>query len=719
MKLSSLWLTWRRLGALVVLQVILAGCIAPPQSLSTPASSSTQKSTSASAAQSPAQLIVKTESGSLEGVSSEGVIAFKGIPYAAPPIGDLRWRAPQPVQPWTDVRKATEYGHDCMQMVNPDEPIQTTPSEDCLFVNVWQPAERAQGGKLPVMVWVHGGGYVGGGSSIPYYDGSAFARQGIVVVSFNYRLGRFGFFAHPALLAAKEGQVGNFGYMDQIAALKWVQTNIGAFGGDPQQVTLVGESAGGASVLTLLTSPVTKGLFHRVMIMSGGGRQALITRQMTGGTAERPSADQIDASFAQSVGVAGNGADALAALRALPAATIVGDLNLEKVLKAALLGTQIYPGTGMVDGVIVTEPPQAVFERGGAANVPIIIGTTAVDLPLIFPPSKLDPFAYFGADAEAARAAYKAPATLDQNSLSLLLLSIGADMTMHEPARFVAKAMAAAGNPAWLYRFTYTAETTRPQAMGQGHAGELPFLFDTLAAKYGDKVTAKDQQMAHAFNTYVGNFVKTGDPNGHDLPAWPKFDPAQFALLNFTLDNGPVFGPESRPGVALVERAADQSAAASTPEKPAAAAQETTTMTTTSNAGASNVGATSNKLIGTVWQWQKTQMSNDTSTTPDDPTRYTLTFRPDGDFQVRADCNRGRGVYKLDGNRLTLGDAMLTRMACPPGSLDAIYMKQLGQISGYLLEQGNLVLELKLDTGTMIFAPAKLSLRAGQPLLFC
>lgn len=521
--------------------------------------------------------VVEIEAGLVEGAVADEILSFKGIPYAAPPVGDQRWRAPQPVTPWTGVRAATAFGHDCMQVVKKAiEPIQTTPSEDCLFVNVWRPASLTTTTSLPVMVWVHGGGYVGGGTSIPYYDGSAFARQGMVVVSFNYRLGRFGFFAHPALLAAQEGPVGNFGYMDQIAALQWVQTNIRAFGGDPQQVTLVGESAGGASVLTLLTSPAARGLFQRVMIMSGGGREALISRPMTGGSAEQPSADQIDASFAASLGITGDGPEALSALRALSPEVVVGDLDLERVLQAALLGTQIYPGTGMVDGVIVTAPPQTVFRNSGAANVPLIIGTTAADLPLIFPPSKLDPFAYFGADAEAARAAYNVPATLDQNSLTLLLLSIGADMTMHEPARFAAKAMTATGNPVWLYRFTYTAEVTRPAAKAQSHAGELPFLFDTLAAKYGDKATDSDRQMAHAFNTYVSNFVKSGDPNGANLPAWPPFAPTQFDLLNFTLDDGPVFGPDPRPGVALVERAADKAAATAT-----AAVQETAPMTAT------------------------------------------------------------------------------------------------------------------------------------------
>jgi len=211
----------------------------------------------------------------------------------------------------------------------------------------------------------------------------------------------------------------------------------------------------------------------------------------------------------------------------------------------------------MVDGTIVTGQPGDILRSGGAANVPMIIGTTALDLPAFFPPSLTDPLSYFGADADKARAAYNAPADLDPKSLLLLLLSIGADMTMHEPARFAARQMTAHGNPAWLYRFTYTAESTRPQATGQVHAGELPFMFDQLAPRYGDAVTARDQQTAEAFNTYIANYVKTGDPNGGGLPSWPKFDPARFELMNFTLDNGPLFGPEPRPGVALVERAAD------------------------------------------------------------------------------------------------------------------------------------------------------------------
>jgi para-nitrobenzyl esterase len=503
---------------------------------------------------------IRIDTGSLEGIESEGAQSFKGIPYAAPPVGNLRWRAPQPAAAWTGVRQAKEFGSDCAQAPGEFEPLQTTPSEDCLFINVWRPDTITGSAKLPVMVWIHGGGFVGGGTSIPFYDGSAFARQGIVVVSMNYRLGRFGFFAHPALLKAKEGPVGNFGFMDQIAALQWVKRNVGAFGGDPNKVTIVGESAGGASVLTLLTSPAAKGMFHGAMIMSGGGRVALISRKMTGGILERKTADKVDAEFAESLGIKGNGPEALAELRALSPEAIYGELNLNAVLADALLGDQNYAGGPMIDGTTVVASPAEIFARGEQAKVPVIIGTTATDLPLTFPPLKIFPFTYFGKDSDKAKAAYNAPERLDRDTLVPILLSISMDMTMHEPARFVAREVTDAGNPAWLYRFTYTAESTRPESlkMGQSHAGELPFMFDTLEAKYGDAVTDADREVARAFNTYVGNFVKTGDPNGSDLPEWPKFNPAQFDLLNFTFDDGPVFGPDPRAArVELVERAAD------------------------------------------------------------------------------------------------------------------------------------------------------------------
>ena len=214
---------------------------------------------------------VKVESGMLRGVSDVGVVSYKGVPYAAPPTGNLRWKAPQPAAHWSGVRTANQFGHDCMQLPFPSDaaPLGTKPDEDCLVMNVWAPAARTSS-KLPVMVWIYGGGYVNGGSSPAVYDGSQFAKQGVVFVSFNYRLGRFGFFAHPALTAeAGSAPLGNYAFLDQIAALKWVQNNIAAFGGDPNKVTLFGESAGGGSVLTMMTSPLSRGLFQQAIIESG------------------------------------------------------------------------------------------------------------------------------------------------------------------------------------------------------------------------------------------------------------------------------------------------------------------------------------------------------------------------------------------------------------------------------------------------------------------
>ena len=207
-------------------------------------------------------------------------------------------------------------------------PPRTTLGEDCLVLNVLRPAATARGEKLPVLVWIHGGGYLTGGSSPAIYDGSVFARQGIVFVGFNYRLGRFGFFAHPALIAAKESPIGNFALMDQIETLRWVRRNIGAFGGDPERVTVMGESAGGFSVIILLSSPNARGLFHRAVVLSGGGRSFLLGgKELTGGTSAETSAAQVGTNFAKSVGISGEGPQALGALRALSAPTVLGELS--------------------------------------------------------------------------------------------------------------------------------------------------------------------------------------------------------------------------------------------------------------------------------------------------------------------------------------------------------------------------------------------------------
>ncbi len=504
---------------------------------------------------------VQTASGPVIGVVQDGVASFKGIPYTVPLLDELRWTPPQSPIPWTEPRQATDFCADCMQVTGAEK-LQTSPSEDCLCLNVWRPyGEVMIDALLPVVVWVHGGGYVEGGSSIPWFDGATFARQGIVLVSFNYRLGRFGFFAPSALIDNTEGPYANYGYLDQIAVLRWVQENITAFGGDPARVTLMGESAGGSSIIHLLTSPyVEDGLFQQAVVLSGGGRSALLDRSMEGGSITNLSAPTIDNLFAASIGVIGNSPTELDELRALPAEKMVDDLDLKKLAERALIGGPLV-GVPATDGEIVVGQPGDHFLDGTAKLMPIIIGTTAFDVPTHFPSNKLQPLEFFGPDADAAKDAYGFgdDRFLGPVELIQLNLEIGTDITMHEPAHFVASTMQDAGHDSWIYRFTYTAESTRPKDLEQVHSGELPFLFDNLAARYGDDVTENDQATATAFNTYIANFIKHGNPNSDGLPNWPAMSPSEFDVMDFTLEDGPVFGPDPRgETVALVAAAQER-----------------------------------------------------------------------------------------------------------------------------------------------------------------
>ncbi|HVV46032.1 MAG TPA: carboxylesterase family protein [Bryobacteraceae bacterium] len=482
---------------------------------------------------------VKTDSGVVQGASENGVISYKGIPFAAPPTGQNRWRAPQPVAKWKGVRQATQYGPDCAQLPFPSDaaPLGTTTSEDCLYANVWAPEHKAAA-KLPVIVWIYGGGFVNGGSSPAVYAGTHFAQDGLVFVSFNYRVGRFGFFAFPALSQEQKGQaLGNYAYMDQIAALKWVQRNIAGFGGDPGDVTIFGESAGGGSVFMLLTSPLTKGLFEKAVVESGGGRDALLgVRYLDKASpAGVPSADSVGVAFAKSVGIEGTGPEALAALRALPAEKIIGGLNM------ASMGQQtgIYGGP-IEDGVIVTQTPQQALESGNYAKVPVMIGANGADIGFPRWHTMEETWAAFGPNAEQARAMYD-----PSNSGNVMMVGwkIGADLMMIEPARYVAKTIAAAGLPSYEYRFSYVAESIRKQVPGAFHATEIPFVFDTVKEKYGAALTDADEKAAQQMHAYWVNFAKTGDPNGAGLPNWPKYSGASDALMDFT-NNGPVAGPD-------------------------------------------------------------------------------------------------------------------------------------------------------------------------------
>ncbi|WP_241773100.1 carboxylesterase family protein [Erythrobacter sp. SG61-1L] len=439
---------------------------------------------------------VAIETGSLKGTSEDGVLSWKGIPFAAPPIGDLRWRAPQPAAQWEGTRDANAYGNDCMQVPFPSDaaPLGTPPAEDCLYANVWRPSEVK--GKLPVIFWIYGGGFVNGGASPPTYSGAELAKQGVLFISANYRVGRFGTFAHPALTSANEdgGLLGNYGYMDQLTALKWVQRNIAAFGGDPDNITIVGESAGGMSVHTLLTSPMAKGLFERAVVMSGGDGGGM-------GGATLASTEEVGVNFAQKNGIAADDPQTLAKLRALSAEQVTDGLSMMALIAATGPRTFASP---FPDGKLAVNA-SAAYRSGDFAHVPVMIGATSADIG-------------------------------------------GKTGSMVAGARDLSATIAANGVPVYSYRFSYVAENPPPAPAGfppqegAGHATDIPFFFDTQAIKYEDRATARDNAMGKAISAYLVNFAKTGDPNGPGLPAWPKYDRAKDEIMDFATNGRPVPG---------------------------------------------------------------------------------------------------------------------------------------------------------------------------------
>ncbi|MCW4461996.1 carboxylesterase family protein [Sphingomonas sp. BT-65] len=465
---------------------------------------------------------VRVDSGALNGATTDGVAAFKGIPYAAPPVGERRWTRPAPVVPWTEPRDATRFGADCTQNPIPGDVSRGAPmAEDCLFLNVWTPKPAASA-KLPVMVWIHGGGFVAGSGALDVTDGAGLAKRGVVVVTFNYRLGRFGFFAHPAL-----GAGGNWGLMDQIAALHWVKRNIAAFGGDPANVTLFGESAGGQSVARLMASPVARSLFAKGIAASGGGRDrwpALAEAQAKG------------IAFAAKAGAAD-----LAALRALPAETVRGGIAILNKEEA------IYSGP-ITDGAIVSGNADAIFAAGGQARIPFIAGSNDDELgfvPAPFLPMVNGPvLKEFGAGAEAVKTAYGSEEKATRH--------IAGDAIFGEPALALARRHARSGAPAWLYRFGYVAEGKREPGRGAGHASDVAFQFGNLAAD----ATPADRAAAERIMAYWTNFARSGDPNGNGLPAWSRLDPAKPELLAIGIDRT-AMAPAATPPIAAIAAALD------------------------------------------------------------------------------------------------------------------------------------------------------------------
>lgn len=449
------------------------------------------------------------ETGTLVGEATEQAAIFRNIPYAAAPVGPRRWAAPEPAPSWAAPRAAVEAGPSCPQAMREDGAPNSggangPVSEDCLQLNVFAPlgAVKTPGAKAPVMVWIHGGGHRTGAGWV--YDGQNFARDGVVLVSINYRLGPLGYFAHPALTKAAGSRrpVGNYGLMDQIAALKWVQRNIAAFGGDPENVTVFGESAGGMSTLALLATPQAKGLFHKAIVQSGGGwfePDGLAAQEKKGLAA----AEKLGLSKAATA----------AELRAVPAEKLIAELDQD-------FGP--FP-----DGRLLPHTASQALAAGEAIDVPMIVGWNSGEDSLLGGPGGGAKFAE--RIPPIARMLYREEAAEGDETLGRAVFT---DRVFGAPARWVAR-KAADGAPAWLYHFSYVGDRYRPMTDRAHHAAEIQYVFEYWGRRTPMSVVSdEDRAMASLMHGCWVAFAKTGEPACEDQ-AWPAYDAASDALLEF------------------------------------------------------------------------------------------------------------------------------------------------------------------------------------------
>jgi para-nitrobenzyl esterase len=462
----------------------------------------------------------RTVSGLVQGADELGVRVYKGIPFAAPPVGDLRWRDPRPAAAWTGVRDARAFAPICPQSGDslPGAPREPQ-SEDCLYLNIWAP-DSAASAKLPVMVWIYGGGWTGGSPSIPNYWGDKLAKRGIILVTIAYRVGSLGFFSHPDLSAESPHHTsGNYGLLDQIAALKWVQDNIDAFGGDPRRVTIFGQSAGSMSVSILMASPLAKGLFQRAIGESGG-------------TFEPPQISPAGAGFflrgAQRDGVrsaASLGARSIAQLRAMPASKLNG-----------AMGGQHW----IVDGYVLPAEPYRIFRTGRQNGVPLLVGLNADEGRPFMNGVKTSTATF---DADLAKAFGPLPPILtalyQPKTNAQALAARGdfeRDLRFGWDMRTWARLAASTGrDPVFAYYFTRVPPypATSPYAhWGAGHWAELRYVFDHLNLEAWNW-RPQDRMLAASMADYWTNFAKTGNPNAENLPQWLPYDNRHERALEF------------------------------------------------------------------------------------------------------------------------------------------------------------------------------------------
>jgi para-nitrobenzyl esterase len=461
---------------------------------------------------------IMTEYGKVSGEGTD-VVAFKGIPYATPPTGRLRWRPPEPPTAWPDVRRATEFGPQCPQAQSSAVAANSPTSEDCLTLNIWTPA-RSTADRLPVMVWIHGGGFFGGSGSQPPYDGDALARRGVVLVTLNYRLGALGFLAHPALSReSARGVSGNYGLLDQIAALHWVHENIAAFGGDATNVTLFGGSAGAYSTCVLMLSPLAKGLFSRAILQS----LPLAYRPV-----RRLNTPRSGLSSAEADGR--DHAPDIETLRSVDARQIVAQIPPSPTLST---GTHFYP---VVDGWILPDDPATLIGTTRQARIPLMLGFNA------------DEGNYFSGNAPTSIAAFhdfvraKFPSDLFDRIMAMYpartdaevpaaMVRFFADYELLASTVLTARAASRVG-PVYLYQLSRVSPLNRTRWGGAAHTSEIPYVFDHIALGSGD-FDVRDKTISKAMAGAWVQFAKAGDPNGDRLPSWPVYKAPEYRYLEY------------------------------------------------------------------------------------------------------------------------------------------------------------------------------------------
>ncbi len=487
----------------------------------------------ATAAAHDTEVVIQLQQGKLRGLAVADVASFKGIPFAAPPVGGLRWRPPQPAPGWRGTRDASVFGNVCPQLLSAGysaEVLGERPmSEDCLYLNVWTGAPHPES-RRPVMVWILPGSFKQGDASMPRYDGRALARQGVVVVTFNYRLGMLGQFAHPALRRSQPDEpAGNYAMMDQIAALEWVRDNIPAFGGDPGNVTIFGMSAGGVSVNYHMASPASAGLFHKAISQSSGIRVSN-PRHISEDLPGVPSLESEGARIANRLRIAGDDGAVVAGLRNLKIAQIL-DYQANNVLGT---GGSLNP---VLDGQIVVGAVGPTFRAAQQHDVPYMTGATSWEGSLLTWATSADPvLGMLGMSAEQARDLYGETDYRILNNKLYVDLFFGSQ-------RYLARHHAAAGYPTFVYFFSRVLENHGEDFPGAAHGAETRYAFKTLDSLkllgerigvFGNRVSDSDHRYADIVSGYWVQFAKTGDPNGADRPGWPRASAGNDLLLEFS-----------------------------------------------------------------------------------------------------------------------------------------------------------------------------------------